>query len=220
MPLESALDRLHARAVGNRWLHPFAAFCRLALAVGFIAPGLTKLLGQRFAYWSTATPAGSYFDALYHTGAYYRFIGLAQVVAAVLLLFRRTAALGAVLYFPIILNIFVFTYALGFEEFHLTTVVTTLMLLACLFLLGWEYPRWKGLLVSRVTPDSRVDTPTSVGKVAWWLAAVSGIVLTSNTRDLLPRSGAVVLWFGALALFTASILLGGWAGWLAWKRPR
>lgn len=86
--LEAALDDLHARAIRIRSLYPFASFCRLSLAVGFIAPGLTKLLGERFAYWSAETPSGYYFDAIYHTGAYYQFIGLAQVLAGILLLRR------------------------------------------------------------------------------------------------------------------------------------
>ena len=77
-------------------------------AAGFIAPGLTKVLGYRFAnpeVITTDTPIGAFFDVFFAAGAYYQFVGAAQILAAILLLSPRTAALGAVIYFPIILNI-------------------------------------------------------------------------------------------------------------------
>ena len=94
-------------------------------------------MGERFTALPSNHPLGHYFDALHLTGYYYTFIGIGQLMAALLLLIPRTALLGAMLYFPIIVNICVLTYAVRFEG----TRIATLMLLANLFLLAWDYDR-------------------------------------------------------------------------------
>jgi len=104
----------------------------MALALGFLASGIVKVRGERFTGLPSNHPLGHYFDALYLTGYYYTFIGVGPLVTALLLLIPRTTLLGAMLYFPIMLNIVVLTYAVRFEG----TRIATLMLLANLFLLG------------------------------------------------------------------------------------
>ncbi|WP_207496964.1 DoxX family protein [Aridibaculum aurantiacum] len=144
MSISSRLDQLHAEARGNRWLHYFANFTRLALAFGFITSGTVKIIGERFASGlSVNHPMGQYLEALHHTGFYYTFIGYAQVLAAILLLFRRTVLLGALIYFPIILNICILSHAVRFEGSILTS---PLMVLASLFLICWNYDKLKHIL--------------------------------------------------------------------------
>jgi hypothetical protein len=92
---------------------------------------------------------GHYFDALHLTGFYYTFIGVSQLTAALLLLIPRTTLLGAIIYFPIILNICVLTYATRFEG----TRIATLMLLANVFLLCWDYARLKYVLPLESSSD-------------------------------------------------------------------
>ncbi|HET9434941.1 MAG TPA: hypothetical protein VFO37_14335, partial [Chitinophagaceae bacterium] len=75
-------------------------------------------------------PLGHYFDALFQTGYYYTFVGIAQLVIALLLLIPRTALLGAIFSFPVMLNICILAYATRFEG----TRITTLMLLANTYL--------------------------------------------------------------------------------------
>lgn len=142
MSLLARLDDLYHEAKGNRWFRYFAVFCRVALALGFIPSGIVKVLGERFTALPSNHPLGHYFDALHLTGFYYRFIGVSQLTAALLLLIPRTALLGAILYFPIILNICVLTYATRFEG----TRIATFMLLANLFLLWWDQERLKCVL--------------------------------------------------------------------------
>ena len=96
-------------------MRSFAVFCRLALALGFIPSGIIKVMGERFTALPPHHPLGHYFDALHQTGFYYRFIGVGQLMAALLLLVPRTALLGAILYLPIISNICVLAYATRFE---------------------------------------------------------------------------------------------------------
>ncbi|OJT17809.1 hypothetical protein BO221_43195 [Archangium sp. Cb G35] len=126
------------------WLRGFTAFTRGLLAIGFIRAGLVKALGGPFTDYPVETPIGYFFDAMYRTGGYWRFIGVCQVAAALLLLMPRSGpTVGALLFLPIILNIFVITVSLGFQG---TWAVTGLMLLAVLYLVCWDYPRWKGVL--------------------------------------------------------------------------
>jgi len=94
---------------------------------------------------------------LHLTGYYYTFIGAGQLIAALLLLIPRTALLGAVVYFPVILNICVLTYAVRFEG----TRIATLMLLANLFLLVWDYQRLQHIL-----PFSRPDGDQHVAETS------------------------------------------------------
>jgi hypothetical protein len=117
----------------------------VALALGFIPSGIVKVSGERFTALPSNHPLGHYFDALYQTGYYYAFIGIAQLAIALLLLIPRTALLGAIFYFPLIFNICILAYATRFEG----TRITTLMLLANLFLLCWDYDRLKHILPFR-----------------------------------------------------------------------
>jgi uncharacterized membrane protein YphA (DoxX/SURF4 family) len=149
MNLLANLDHLYDECKRNQWLRYFAVFCRVALALGFIPSGIVKVMGERFTGLPSNHPLGHYFDALYLTGFYYRFIGVSQLTAALLLLIPRTALLGAILYLPMIVNICVLAYATRFEG----TRIATLMLLANLYLLGWDYARVKYVLPRASSSD-------------------------------------------------------------------
>lgn len=139
----TALDRLHRRLVRVRLLIVSAAITRVLLALAFLPSGLVKVRGERFTTLPVTDPVGYFFDGFFSAPEYYQFVGVMQLTAALLLLLPWTAALGAVVYFPIILNIFVITVAIGFGG---TAVITGLMLLGNVYLLCWEYDRWKALL--------------------------------------------------------------------------
>lgn len=138
------IEEIYYEAKSDKWLKGFAVFCRIALAASFIPAGYVKIMGERFAAGlSSNNPLGHYFDALYLTGYYYTFIGIAQIIIAILLLIPRTSLLGVLMYFPMIVNICVLTYATRFAG----TRLNTMMLLACLFLLIWDYDRLKYILL-------------------------------------------------------------------------
>jgi hypothetical protein len=141
-------------------LQRFTLATRALLLVGFVAPGLTKVAGKAFAPGiDPAGPMGAYFVAMHEIGAYYAFVGIAQVVAGALLLSRRTALAGALLYLPIIANIFVLTVATRFGG---TQGVTGLMLLAALWLVVWDGHR----LVPIFSPSAQV--PVRAEEPALW----------------------------------------------------
>ena len=91
MPLPARLARLHAAVRAPRPMRAFTVACRVLLALAFLPSGWTKLAGHRFTQIGIEHPIGFFFEALYRTGPYYRFIGAGQVIAALLLLVPRTA---------------------------------------------------------------------------------------------------------------------------------
>ncbi len=205
--LERRLDELHARARRSLFLRRLATVTRILIAVGFIPTGLVKVLGERFTTISIESPIGFFFEGLYRSGMYWRFLGLAQLATGVLLLLPVTATLGAVAFFAIMLNIFVITVAMDFRG---TPVITGLMLLAAIFLLCWDYHRLKGLLFE--PPQGALGPVPRVWRGLEWSgygAATTGALLVSAaTRGMVPRPAVVV----GLALG----VLGGAAALVAW----
>ena len=118
----------------------FTWMTRILLAIGFLPSGLKKALGQRFTLLGTDNPVGFFFEALYQTGVYWNFIGAAQLLAALLLVIPRTTTLGAIIYFPIILNIFIITVSMHFQG---TPFITGMMLLGSIYLLVWDFAKLK-----------------------------------------------------------------------------
>src|ERR1051326_479053 len=187
MSLFADFERVYGELRRNKWLRYFAIFCRIALALGFLPSGIVKVRGERFTALPPNHPLGHYFDALFLTGYYYTFIGVVQLVTALLLLIPRTALLGAMLYFPIIVNICVLTYATRFEG----TRIATLMLLANLFLLVWDYDRLRHVLPFRRTAaehmviDKNSKFPTLVF-LFFFAAAASVIFINQFLYDIRP----------------------------------
>lgn len=149
------IREIYNEAKADKWFRRFAVFCRIALAVSFLPTGIVKILGQRFAEGLPHNnPLGHYFDALLQTGYYYTFLGVAQLTIVVLLLIPRTTLLGALAYFIMIVNITVLTYATRFDG----TRLITMMLLACLYLLIWDYDRLKYIFIKPTNTSVPVVT--------------------------------------------------------------
>src|SRR3569833_680296 len=186
MSLLANPERAYGELKRNKWIRWFAIFCRIALALGFIPASIVKKSGQRFTGLPSNHPLGHYFDALFLTGFYYTFIGIALLIAALLLLIPRTALLGAFFYFPIILNILVLTHATRFDG----TRIVTLMLLANLFLLVWDYDRLRDVMPFHRHAEARHGTETSRFPFLFFagvvVAIVSVIVVTNFLFDIQP----------------------------------
>jgi hypothetical protein len=92
---------------------------------------------------------------MYASGLYWKFIGWGQLMAGLILMTQRWSTFGAVLFFPIITNIFIITLS---YEFAGTPLITFLMLLANLYLLLWDWNKLK-FLFSNNNFDFRDDNP-------------------------------------------------------------
>ncbi|MEE8584385.1 MAG: hypothetical protein V3T83_05980, partial [Acidobacteriota bacterium] len=206
------LDRLHLWLRSQPVLATFTTLTRILLAIGFIPPGMTKLVGEPFTIISPDTPIGSFFEAFFQSGSYYAFVGLSQVAAGVLLLIPRTALLGALLYLPLIGNITVITIAMGFGG---TGVITSFMLAANLYLLFWDWHRVRPIFSSKAVPAQFEPIRHSSQRLLLVMAAcialcgVGGGVFLLSAKNWIPSSLAVV----GLGICMAVIPLGVAAGW-------
>ncbi|MCX6216055.1 hypothetical protein [Spirosoma sp.] len=120
----------------------FTIYLRYLIGGAFVFASIVKIQGQRF---TTGSGAGApihdpwhFFETLYQSGLYWQFIGWGQLIAGFLLMTQVLSTLGAMMFFPIILNIFVITISYYFAG---TPVITFLMLLANIYLLVWDWNR-------------------------------------------------------------------------------
>ena len=213
----TVLDGLFGWVRSSRLLLRFTLFTRILLAAGFIPTGLVKLLGRRFGTIPVDEPIGAFFEAMYQTGLFWNFIGATQVVAGALLLVPRFAHLGALLFLPVVVSINVVNLALGFG---LTTVITFLMTLAVLYLLLWDYDRFRGLLTRRPfarrpeLPAYRLDRWEIAGFALFAVTLLGFFLFTRNFVSAEVAKLSVPTGVAA-GLFTASRFF-----WIVWRDRR
>jgi hypothetical protein len=177
VPIET-IDGIHARVVRVRFLVVFTGVTRVLLALAFLPSGLVKVMGRRFTLLPVTDPVGYFFDGFFSAAGYYQFVGVMQLTAAALLVLPWTATIGAVVYFPIILNIFVITMSVGFRG---TQVITGLMLLANIYLLCWDYDRWRTLLPQRAS-ERHLGFASTLGLGMAAIAGVGGVTRLHMAR--------------------------------------
>jgi hypothetical protein len=201
----------HRRVRAQPLLYRFTLATRILLAVGFIPTGMVKVLGRRFSYMSPEYPIGAFFETLYQSGLYWHFIGAAQVGAGILVLVPATATLGAVLFFPILANVFVITLS---YDFNFTPVITGQMLLASIYLLAWDYDRLRGLFVSlqgaspiAVVPKHRL---TRAESCVYVVGTASGLLFFGAARFSFLAGPWYWKWFG---IGLGSCVVALWLGW-------
>ena len=215
--LPAPLARVHGWARAQPWLGRFTLANRLLLAMAFIPTGLVKATGQRFTVLPVENPIGFFFEAMYQTGPWWHFIGLSQIAASVLLLVPATATLGALLFLPIGLSIFLITYGVGFGN---TVYITAGMLLSAVYLVCWDADRiWAAgaKLVGRRPGPSLLAGAGVVERVGWGLGGVVGILLVMTTRGFVPTA-----WIRGLLLSgvgAAVLVVVGWLLNLQRSRP-
>ncbi len=191
MNLLAKFEIFYIKTKENRWYWLFSIFCRLSLALGFLMAGIVKIIGERFASGlSSKHPMGAYLEALHHTGYYYTFIGIAQVTAAILLIIPRTVTLGALLYFPIIINIWLLSFAVRFEGSFVTSL---LMVLANLYILIWNYDRLKYILpFKEFSSYQLLEKPTTYNN-KFPVTFFIGVIITVGLTVLLAEFGYDVM---------------------------
>ncbi|MEM1182121.1 MAG: DoxX family protein [Acidobacteriota bacterium] len=212
-PWISAVDRRFLALRRLPFFYRLTLFTRITLAAGFIPTGGVKLLGLRFSQISIESPIGAFFEAMFLTGGYWRFIGASQVLAGLLLLIPATAHLGAGLFLPIILNIFVITVALSFKG---TWVVTGLMLLAVLYLCAWDYHRFRGLLtLAPLSAEPAMQRLDRIERVGFSVFGTCFLYCFLATRGAVPMD--YVLPVAAAGLLGGLLALGQFLA-TTWRR--
>lgn len=202
--LERTLSWVHAQP----WLARFTLMNRLLLAMAFLPTGLVKATGRRFTILPVENPVGFFFEAMYQTGPYWHFIGFAQVLAAVLLLIPGTATLGALLFLPIGISVFLITWGVGFGN---TVYVTAGMLLAVIYLVCWDGDRiWaaSARLLGRRTGPPLLAGMTWLERSGWIVGGLAGMGMFLAMRSFVPMSVLNELFFIGLAAI--GMVVAGW----------
>jgi hypothetical protein len=136
------------------WLQIFIIYTRYLIGSAFVFASIVKIKGNRFTTDSgELNPINSswhFFETLYQSGLYWKFLGLAQLIAGFLLMTQRYAKLGALMNLPIIANVFVITIS---YYFAFTPVITGLMLIANILLVLWDWNTLKVLINLAPQPD-------------------------------------------------------------------
>ncbi|WP_271781855.1 hypothetical protein [Aquimarina algiphila] len=139
------------------WSQIFIIYTRLLIGGAFVFASIVKIKGNRFTAESgelnPINSAWHFFETMYQSGLYWKFIGIAQLIAGFLLMTQKYSKLGALFNLPIILNIFIITISYYFAY---TPVITGLMLLANLLLIIWEWDEIKILFNLTPTLDKRM----------------------------------------------------------------
>ena len=134
----------------KRALKVLVIVMRISLGVLFIYAGIQKFIPKerpKTEQAATELPdhvvkIKGFIGGLKQTGYFWEFVGVAEILAGVLLISQYYALLGAVLLIPLTLNIFLFH---AFLEPHDTgeLVMTSLYLTANIFIIGYHYPSLK-----------------------------------------------------------------------------
>lgn len=154
------------------WTQIFIIYTRYLIGGAFVFASFIKIKGDRFTADSGAenpiNSAWHFFETMYESGLYWKFIGLSQLFAGFLLMTQRYSKLGALVNLPIILNIFIITLS---YYFAFTPVITGLMLLANITLIVWDWNELKILI--NLTPF--IDKTKRLEKFKIW--EVTGLLL-------------------------------------------
>ncbi len=160
----------------NVWLQLFVIYTRFLIGGAFVFASLIKIKGRRFTsesgFSEPINSAWHFFETMYQSGLYWKFIGTMQLLAGFLLMTQRYSKLGAIANFPIILNIFIITIS---YYFALTPVVTGLMLLANIVLILWD---WDTLCVLLNFPQKSINQHRLENDKLW---EIIGIILFAFT---------------------------------------
>lgn len=156
-----------SRLKQNRLLQLFTISVRYLLGSSFVYASIFKIQGRRFTPESgESAPINSlphFFEAMYQAGIYWNFIGWGQLLAGFLLMSHIFSTLGAVVFFPLMLNIFIIT--ISFESPGVL-MITSLMLLANIYLLSWDWNKLKFIVLP--APQNYVDNTNEFSKRSIW----------------------------------------------------
>ena len=189
------------------WATIFVIYLRYLIGGAFVFSSIVKIQGLRFTSADGASApldsAWHFFETLYRSGLYWNFLGWSQLLAGLLLMTQKFAALGALVFFPISLNIFVITVSYSFSG---TPVITGLMLLANIFLLLWDYQKFMPL-IGGAGAENHSGFENISAKPLWVYLGLLLFLVTIISTTIFGRNpliwfaGCVLLGLGGLIMY-------------------
>ena len=181
-------------------------YSRYFIGGSFVFASVIKIKGKRFvAYDSSSTPVDSLwhmFETLYQSGLYWQFIGMAQLIAGLLLMTQKFSKLGALLNLPIIANVFVITIS---YDFGFTGVITGFMLMINLALFAWDWNSFKIFFNRRPEPETKNRIEH---QKIWQLLGLILFCFTFVYRIFVDRYDAFFWTAGCLIIGIAGLIIG------------
>jgi uncharacterized membrane protein YphA (DoxX/SURF4 family) len=148
-------------------LQIFTISIRYLLGTSFVWASIMKIQGIRFTPHSAENEPintlNHLFESMYQAGLYWHFIGWGQLIAGFLLMSQRFSTLGAVVFFPIMLNIFIITISFNWVG---VLTITLLMLLVNIYLLLWDWNKLKFIVLPN--PQNYIDNNAEFSKRKVW----------------------------------------------------
>ncbi len=184
----------------------FIIYTRYLIGFAFVFASLKKIQGRRFTTDSGAenpiNTAWHFFETLYQSGLYWKFIGVGQLIAGLLLMTQRYSKLGAVVFFPVIANVFVITISYDFRG---TPIITGLMLLANILLLIWD---WDTLKVLANKEPNFPDVNRLESDNIWTFMGFAFLLITLGTSFVNDGKDLLVVLIGILSVSIGGLILG------------
>ena len=160
---------------------------RLFLGLAMIPYAIDKLFGLQFKVpaWSYAQPLGSTSGSTLawatfgYSAKLQLLLGIFELVPALLLLNVRTRRVGAVLLFPVLLNIVLINFSL--DLWHGTKVVSSTLLAIDIFLILYDHDLYLDLFARLFVfqPAAASERVRPIAKIASFTVSMAAIVLTA-----------------------------------------
>ncbi|MCH2032634.1 MAG: hypothetical protein MK202_03855 [Tenacibaculum sp.] len=184
----------------------FIIYLRYLIGFAFVFASIVKIQGLRFTADSGAenpiNTAWHFFETMYQSGIYWKFVGFGQLVAGLLLMTQKYAKLGAILFLPIILNIFVITISYDFRG---TPFITGSMLLANILLIVWDWDTLKVLFNKQpVFPKKDRIENNSI----WIILGVLFFILTIFAKLVISSSSLLIIALCFLIIGLLGLIIG------------
>lgn len=136
------------------WLRVFA---RYSLALTLLSYGMSKVVPTQFQHldsfrldepYGASSPMALLWNFMGYSTGYTVFAGLMEVIPAVLLFFRRTALLGALIAFPVLVNVVALNLC---YDVPVKLFSVNLLLLSGYLLFPYVRPLWRVLVQGETT---------------------------------------------------------------------
>jgi len=155
----------------NRLFYWLCVIIRFYVAATMITYGLVKVIKLQFPFpsldrllntYGNSSPMGLAWTFMGYSKAYNYFTGCAELLGGILLLFRRTTTLGALIALMVSANIMAINYCFDVP----VKILSTALVLMTLFLLGRDFKRlWNFFILNQVAPPANLSKP--VFKKRW-----------------------------------------------------
>lgn len=182
--IESFINLLHS----FKWLQVFTIYLRYLIGITFVYAFIWKLGDHLLIYQpnnlgtETQLNPAFVFQSIMRIKSLWIAAAYAQLISGILLSTQRFATLGAILFFPVILCIFLITAYVGFKG---TREITLLMMLGTVYLLIWDLKKLLPIFINE--PDIILDYSNTPQPFIhhWWWQLLGGILIVITFLNVL-----------------------------------